>query len=51
METFANSVKLKKGAGVTFSCVLCVKGKGYALSFGKERSIKSKPSEFIYLDV
>ncbi|KAG0160526.1 hypothetical protein PDIDSM_8056 [Penicillium digitatum] len=51
MEKFADGVKLKKGAGVTFPCAPCIKGKGHALPFGKERSIRSKPGEFIHLDV
>ncbi|KAG0156254.1 hypothetical protein PDIDSM_3431 [Penicillium digitatum] len=51
MEIFADGVKLKKGAGVTFPCAPCIKGKGHALPFGKERSIRSKPGEFIHLDV
>ncbi|KAG0157409.1 hypothetical protein PDIDSM_4594 [Penicillium digitatum] len=51
MEIFADDVKLKKGAGVTFPCAPCIKGKGHALPFGKERSIRSKPGEFIHLDV
>ncbi|EKV21942.1 hypothetical protein PDIP_01670 [Penicillium digitatum Pd1] len=51
IETFANSVKLKKGAGVSFPCVPYIKGKGYTLPFSKERSNRLKPSEFIYLDV
>lgn len=51
METRADRLKLKKGAGVTFPCTPCIKGKGHALPFGKERSIRSKPGEFLYLDV
>ncbi|QQK46720.1 hypothetical protein Pdw03_1618 [Penicillium digitatum] len=51
MEIFADGVKLKKGAGVTFPCAPCIKGKGHALPFGEERSIRSKPGEFIHLDV
>ncbi|KAG0156026.1 hypothetical protein PDIDSM_3202 [Penicillium digitatum] len=51
MEIFADGVKLKKGASVTFPCAPCIKGKGHALHFGKERSIRSKPGEFIHLDV
>ncbi|KAG0156252.1 hypothetical protein PDIDSM_3429 [Penicillium digitatum] len=50
METFADGIKLKKGAGVTFPCAPCIKGKGHALPFGKERSIR-KPGELIHLDV
>ncbi|QQK42944.1 hypothetical protein Pdw03_6845 [Penicillium digitatum] len=36
METFADGVKLKKGAGVTFPCAPCIKGKGHALPFVTE---------------
>ncbi|QQK46171.1 Retrovirus-related Pol polyprotein from transposon TNT 1-94 [Penicillium digitatum] len=36
METFADGIKLKKGAGVTFPCAPCIKGKGHALPFVTE---------------
>lgn len=51
METCGDGIKLKKGAGVTFPCAPCIKDKGYALPFVKERPIRSKPGEFIHLDV
>lgn len=51
MEVHSNRIKLKKGAGITFPYTLCIKGKGHTLPFGKERSIRSKPSDLIHLDV
>lgn len=50
-ESCGVGIKLKKGASVTFPCAPCIRGKGYALPFGRERSIWSKPGEFIHLDV
>lgn len=51
METCSDGVKLKKGSSVTFPYTPYIKGKGHALPFGKERTIRSKPGEFIHLDV
>ena len=51
MEVYSDSIKLKKGAGIIFLYTLYIKGKGYALPFGKERSIRLKPSNLIYLNV
>ncbi|KAJ9481030.1 hypothetical protein VN97_g12481 [Penicillium thymicola] len=51
MEICSEGIRLKKGAGVTFPCTPCIKGKGHALPFGKERSIRSKPGEFLYINV
>ena len=51
IEVYSDSIKLKKGAGITFLYTLYIKGKGYTLPFGKERSIRLKPSDLIYLDV
>lgn len=51
MKICSDGIKLKNGAGVTFRCAPCIKGKGHALPFDKERSIRSKPGEFLHLDV
>lgn len=51
MESCSDGIKLKKGAGATFPCAPCIKGKGHTLLFGKERSIRLKPGEYIQLDV
>ena len=51
MEIHVDGIVLKPGSGVTFLYTPYIKGKGHALPFGKVRSIRSKPGEFIYLDV
>lgn len=33
------------------TCTPCVKGQCHVLPFGKERSIKSRPGEFLHLDI
>jgi hypothetical protein len=51
IEIYVDGIALKPSTGVTFLCTLCIKGKGHSLPFGKVRSIRSRPGEFIYLNV
>ena len=51
IETYTEGIKLKKRVGITFSYILYIKGKGYILLFSKERSIRLKLGEFLYLNV
>ncbi|KAJ5857648.1 hypothetical protein N7455_008542 [Penicillium solitum] len=51
IETSADNIKLKKGANIIFLYISYIKGKGYILPFGKEKSIRSKPRELLYLDI
>lgn len=47
-ETCGDGIKLKKGAGVTFPCAPCIKGKGYALPLAKkDQSDQSLANSFI----
>jgi hypothetical protein len=51
IEIYIDRITLKPGTGVTFLYTLYIKGKGHSLPFGKVRSIRSRPGEFIYLNV
>ncbi|KAJ6090447.1 hypothetical protein N7486_009262 [Penicillium sp. IBT 16267x] len=46
-----DGLSLKPGTAIPDHCVPCIKGKGHALPFGKNKRIKSAPGETLHLDV
>ncbi|KAJ6110199.1 hypothetical protein N7486_002434 [Penicillium sp. IBT 16267x] len=47
----ADGLSLKSGTAIPDHCVPCIKGKGHALPFGRNKRIKSAPGEVLHLDV
>jgi hypothetical protein len=47
----ADGITLKPGTAIPDHCVPCIKGKGHALPFGKNKRIKSAPGELLHIDV
>ncbi|KAJ9481428.1 hypothetical protein VN97_g12047 [Penicillium thymicola] len=46
-----DGLTLKGKSALTRPCGPCVLGKGHALPFGKDKSIRTKPGEFLHTDV
>ena len=51
IEIYIDRIILKPGSSVIFLYTPYIKGKGHTLPFSKVRSIRSKPGEFIHLNV
>ncbi|KAJ6086182.1 hypothetical protein N7486_010463 [Penicillium sp. IBT 16267x] len=47
----ADGLSLKSGTAIPDHCVPCIKGKGHALPFGRNKRVKSAPGEVLHIDV
>ncbi|OQE41636.1 hypothetical protein PENNAL_c0722G11228, partial [Penicillium nalgiovense] len=50
-QDHVEGLQIKKGTVLTRPCAPCVQGKGHALPFGKNKSIRTKPGDLIHIDI
>ncbi|KAJ5124498.1 uncharacterized protein N7515_008323 [Penicillium bovifimosum] len=50
-QDHVEGLNIKKSSVLTRPCAPCVQGKGHALPFGKNKSIRTKPGDLIHIDI